>query len=222
MFIVVVSRAEKPTIWGRCSRMAAMKSSGGTVTPRSITVKPAASSIIATIFLPMSCRSPCTVPTTTVPISSVFSATMSGFRTASAACMHFADIITSGRKYSSILKRRPTSAMPVAIGPAIRVRAVTSASSAGWMRPTVSSCSPSMMFHSISWNSSLISGGASFHRSVSRESSMSYCKSSMSKSCSVSMMRGMYPSSILVDQLSTASGFGRRLRLFFRSPVQGS
>ena len=34
--------------------------------------------------------------------------------------MHFADIITSGRKYSSILNRRPTSAMPVAIGPAIR------------------------------------------------------------------------------------------------------
>ena len=64
---VVVMSAEMPTIWASCSFTAATNFSGATSRPRLITLNPAPSSIIATRFLPMSCRSPWAVPITTTP-----------------------------------------------------------------------------------------------------------------------------------------------------------
>src|SRR4051812_39966922 len=52
--IVVVRNAEKPTMSGWCSSIAAMNFSGATFTPRSITTKPAPSSMMLQRFLPMS------------------------------------------------------------------------------------------------------------------------------------------------------------------------
>ena len=53
-----------PTMRARCSRAAAMNLSAEVSVPRSTIVKPAPSAIIPTRFLPMSCRSPFTVPIT--------------------------------------------------------------------------------------------------------------------------------------------------------------
>src|SRR4029077_15670376 len=66
--IVVVRKAEKPTISGLCSCTISTNFSGATFTPRSWTVKPAPSSMMLTRFLPMSWTSPLTVPMTNVPI----------------------------------------------------------------------------------------------------------------------------------------------------------
>ena len=68
--IVVVRNAEKPTMSGWCSSIAATNFSGATWTPRSITSKPAPSSMMLTRFLPMSCTSPLTVPIRNLPIVS--------------------------------------------------------------------------------------------------------------------------------------------------------
>ena len=65
--IVVVISAEIPTMLALCSSTPATNFSGATSRPRLITLKPAPSSIMATRFLPMSCRSPCAVPMTTMP-----------------------------------------------------------------------------------------------------------------------------------------------------------
>ena len=67
--IVVVSRAD---IASRSapSLIACTNLSGFASTPRSTISNPAALSIIATRFLPMSCRSPRTVPIATVPFGS--------------------------------------------------------------------------------------------------------------------------------------------------------
>ena len=65
--MVVVMSAEMPTMLAECSSTAATNFSGATSRPRLNTLKPAPSSIIATRFLPMSCRSPWAVPITTVP-----------------------------------------------------------------------------------------------------------------------------------------------------------
>ena len=62
--IVVVRKAENPTMSGLCSTIASMNFSGATLTPRSWTVKPAPSSMMLTRFLPMSWTSPLTVPMT--------------------------------------------------------------------------------------------------------------------------------------------------------------
>src|SRR5262249_53262753 len=62
--IVVVRKAEKPTMSGWCSLIFSTNTSGATLTPRSYTVKPAPSSMMLTRFLPMSCTSPLTVPMT--------------------------------------------------------------------------------------------------------------------------------------------------------------
>lgn len=64
---VVVMMADAPTISGLCFFAASAKADTGASLPRSITLKPAAVSIVATIVFPMSCMSPATVPITTVP-----------------------------------------------------------------------------------------------------------------------------------------------------------
>ena len=65
--IVVVRKAEKPTTSGLCSSICSTNRSGGTLTPRSMTVKPAPSSMMLQRFLPMSWTSPLTVPIRNVP-----------------------------------------------------------------------------------------------------------------------------------------------------------
>src|ERR1700737_2362527 len=54
--IVVVRKAEKPTICGLLVRTASTNFSGGQLTPRSTTSKPAPSSMMMTRFFPMSDR----------------------------------------------------------------------------------------------------------------------------------------------------------------------
>ena len=68
--MVTVSRAERQTMLASRSLTASANFSGATSTPRSITSKPPPSSMEATRFLPMSCRSPFTVPITTRPTGS--------------------------------------------------------------------------------------------------------------------------------------------------------
>src|SRR5271157_1792005 len=69
--MVTVSSAERQTMWGRFCWTAATNFSGATSTPRSVTSKPPPSSIEDTRFLPMSCKSPFTVPITTRPVGCV-------------------------------------------------------------------------------------------------------------------------------------------------------
>jgi hypothetical protein len=63
--IVVVSSADRATMFAFFAFTVSMNFSGATFTPRSMTSKPAPSNIAATRFLPMSCKSPFTVPMTT-------------------------------------------------------------------------------------------------------------------------------------------------------------
>ena len=65
--MVVVRKADMPTMSGLCSWMPAMNFSGAACTPMSITWKPAPSSMMLTRFLPMSWTSPLTVPMRNVP-----------------------------------------------------------------------------------------------------------------------------------------------------------
>ena len=66
--MVVVSNADKPTmVTSGWSSMALMKVEMGTSTPRSITSTPALSIIMPTRFLPMSWKSPATVPRIILP-----------------------------------------------------------------------------------------------------------------------------------------------------------
>ncbi len=96
--MVVVISAEMPTIWASCSFTAATNFSGATSRPRLITLKPAPSSIIATRFLPMSCRSPWAVPMTTTPrfCPAPPAWVMSGLRRSRPAYMARADRRTCG------------------------------------------------------------------------------------------------------------------------------
>ena len=65
--MVVVKRADIPISEASCSSMASMNSSAEVSTPRSITTNPAPRSIMMHRFLPMSWRSPLTVPMMTLP-----------------------------------------------------------------------------------------------------------------------------------------------------------
>ena len=65
--IVVVRRAEAATIRACTSRARVTKASTGTSLPRSCTSNPWAERRVPTRLLPMSCRSPRTVPMTTLP-----------------------------------------------------------------------------------------------------------------------------------------------------------
>ena len=96
--IVVVRKAEKPTMSGSFLLISSTNFSGGTFTPRSITVKPAPSSMMLQRFLPMSCTSPLTVPMRNVPTGFVPVSASSGRRMSSAPCIARAAISISGTK----------------------------------------------------------------------------------------------------------------------------
>ncbi|GAI71409.1 unnamed protein product [marine sediment metagenome] len=70
--------------------------SAGISTPRSIIVYPPPSSIIPTKFLPISCKSPCTVPIIILPLVSAPDSESRGFIMSIAACIALAAISTSG------------------------------------------------------------------------------------------------------------------------------
>ena len=112
--MVVVRRAETPTMSAPTSAALSAKRSGGTSTPRSWTSKPAAPSIVATRFVPISWMSPLTVPITTRPRTwrSVARAFISGSRTAKADFIARAASIMSGRNISPQLNCSPTKVRP--------------------------------------------------------------------------------------------------------------
>ena len=95
---VVVRSAESATRFTPPCFTASTNFSGVTSTPRSTTSKPAPSSIMHTRFLPMSWRSPFTVPATTRPAGFTSVATSFGRRMASASFIARAEMSISGRK----------------------------------------------------------------------------------------------------------------------------
>ena len=107
--MVVVRKAENPTMSGLCSSICSMNFSGATFTPRSITWKPAPSSMMLQRFLPMSWTSPLTVPIRNVPTSAMPVSASSGRRMSSAPCIARAAISISGTKKSPRSNRAPTS-----------------------------------------------------------------------------------------------------------------
>src|ERR1017187_1581333 len=109
--IVTVSSAESATRLAWRAPAASMKRCGDTSAPRSITSKPPPSSIDATRFFPMSCRSPFTVPITMRPTGSSPAAASNGRTISIDAFMARAESSISGTKYSSHSKSRPTSSM---------------------------------------------------------------------------------------------------------------
>jgi hypothetical protein len=109
--MVVVSKAERATIVPSVSLAAWTNLSAGTSTPRSITWNPPPSSIEATRFLPMSCRSPWTVPMTTRPGALAPASASLGVSSLSAVFMARAAMSNSGTKYSLHSNRLPTSSM---------------------------------------------------------------------------------------------------------------
>ena len=92
----------------------------------------------------MSCTSPLTVASTTVPLLALSLFSMKGSRCATAAFIASADCSTSATISSLLLKRRPTSSMPAMSGPLMISRGFASFSfrSRSSIRP---SFDPSMM-----------------------------------------------------------------------------
>jgi hypothetical protein len=107
--IVVVRKAENPTMSGLCSLIADTNFSGATWTPRSITSKPAPSSMMLTRFLPMSCTSPLTVPIRNLPTVSTPVSASSGRNRSMAPAIARPEISISGTKKSPRSNRAPTS-----------------------------------------------------------------------------------------------------------------
>ena len=101
-----------PMTWALCSLTAAINLSASTSTPRSTTLKPLLSSIMATRFLPISCRSPATVPIITLPAVGISAPPSFSFASSTPAFIAWADIIISGTNISPSLKRSPTSLIP--------------------------------------------------------------------------------------------------------------
>ena len=108
----VVSRQERPITLASFSRAASTNCCAGTSTPRSTTLKPLALSTLATMFLPMSWMSVCTVPRTTVPRVPVSAADWSRPSSASARLKISADMMSSERKYSPASYLSPIVFMP--------------------------------------------------------------------------------------------------------------
>ena len=142
--IVTVSSAESATRLAFRAAAASMKRSGETSAPRSITSKPPPSSIDATRFLPMSCRSPFTVPITTRPTGSVPAAASSGRTISIDAFMARAESSISGTKYSSHSKRRPTSSMAGTRYPVTIASGVTPSAMAAFVTAAAVFQSPSI------------------------------------------------------------------------------
>ena len=115
----------------------------GTSTPRSITSKPALSNIIPTRFLPMSWRSPATVPRMMVPALPASPVARYGFSTSTPAFMALAAASICGTKIISFLKLSPTTAMaPIMASLRIAVGSQP-ASSASWTACPISLFFPS-------------------------------------------------------------------------------
>src|ERR1039458_8086189 len=142
--IVTVSSAESATRFALRVAAASMKRSGATSAPRSITSKPPPSSIDATRFFPMSCRSPLTVPITTRPTGSAPAAASNGRTMAIDAFMARAESSISGTKYSSHSKRRPTSSMAGTRHPDTMVSGATPEPMAAWVTAAAVFQSPSI------------------------------------------------------------------------------
>ncbi len=124
-----------PTMRALCSRAAPMNLSAEVSVPRSTIVKPAPSAIMPTRFLPMSWRSPLTVPITITAEAFAVSAVRSvssGFSTAIPAFIARAASSTSGTKTRLYLKSSPTTRIPA-------IRPSSSTSIAG--RPSASAAS---------------------------------------------------------------------------------
>ena len=139
--MVVVSRAEQQIRSQFCSTAVLTKVSGATSTPRSTTSKPLPSSIILTRFLPMSCRSPLTVPMQALPTVVTPASARKGFSLARPLFMARAAIMTSGTKTSSRLNFSPTVFMPssrlcmMSLGSSFSARAVSTRVQTALERP---------------------------------------------------------------------------------------
>src|ERR1019366_6219605 len=130
----------------------------GTSTPMSLTSKPLMSSMKVTMFLPMSCRSPCTVPISTLP--SLAAAVpplslISGLAMAPTVSSISPASTSSGRKYSPSSKRLPTISIAARHRPSTCIGSTLSCSN---MRLASGSASSSFMSasHSTSWRSSSV------------------------------------------------------------------
>ena len=109
--MVVVSRADNPTISGFNSATLLTNSSVLMLIPKSVTSNPTPRNMVTTIFLPISCKSPRTVPTISLPLTSFFSFARNGSRTLSASFMARAESKTSGMKTSPVLNFPPITSM---------------------------------------------------------------------------------------------------------------
>ena len=108
--IVVVKSADAPTIFtSGFSSKASINFSAGTSTPKSITSNPALSSIIITKFLPISCKSPATVPIIIFPAETALSPTNNGFKTSTPFCIARAATNISGTNISFFVNLSPTT-----------------------------------------------------------------------------------------------------------------
>jgi len=96
--MVVVKSADRPTTAPGFSAIAWLKVSSFTSTPRSTMVHPPPSTIMATRFFPISCKSPLTVPIIKVPLVCTSPDWKNGFRWLMAALMALADISIWGTK----------------------------------------------------------------------------------------------------------------------------
>ena len=109
---MVVRRADIPKRSGLCSSSAPKNSSTSVLMPKSITSKPAPSSIIPTRFLPISWMSPLTVPITILPIGSAPVSASKGRRISIPAFIALAERRTSGTNKIPSRKSIPTILMP--------------------------------------------------------------------------------------------------------------
>ena len=109
---VDTSRADRPTASGLTSAILSRNFWSGTCLPRSYTAYPLFWNMVFTRFLPMSCTSPYTVPSTSLPLlapPSSFTRYLSSSPTA--AFMHSADFRTNGSISSPAPNLSPTSFM---------------------------------------------------------------------------------------------------------------
>ena len=123
----------------------------GTSTPRSITSKPADSIIMMTRFLPMSCRSPATVPMIILPMLPTPPSDSRGLSTSTPFFMALAATSISGTKISFFEKRSPTTLMASIMVFSMSLGA-RPASSASWTTPGVFFALPAMTISATSCN----------------------------------------------------------------------
>ena len=111
------SSPERPMTSGRCCSTAWISCSDGTLMPRLTTSKPLFDSTMSTRFLPMSCTSPFTVASSTLPRDDEAVFSMCGSRKVTAAFITSADCSTSATISLLSLNSRPTSLIPAISGP---------------------------------------------------------------------------------------------------------